>query len=45
MSDALRTPEERFKDLPVVTAAGHRVVAPDYFGFGRSDKPVAVAVK
>ena len=29
------------KMIPVFTAAGHRVVAPDYFGFGRSDKPVA----
>lgn len=27
------------KMLPVFTGAGHRVVAPDYFGFGRSDKP------
>lgn len=26
--------------LPVITTAGHRVVAPDLFGFGRSDKPV-----
>jgi pimeloyl-ACP methyl ester carboxylesterase len=26
--------------LPVFVAAGHRVVAPDLFGFGRSDKPV-----
>ncbi len=26
--------------IPVFTAAGHRVVAPDFFGFGRSDKPV-----
>ncbi len=26
--------------LPVFTTAGHRVVAPDLFGFGRSDKPV-----
>ena len=25
--------------LPVFVAAGHRVVAPDLFGFGRSDKP------
>jgi pimeloyl-ACP methyl ester carboxylesterase len=25
--------------LPVFTGAGHRVVAPDLFGFGRSDKP------
>jgi haloalkane dehalogenase len=25
--------------LPVFTAAGHRIVAPDFFGFGRSDKP------
>ena len=28
------------KMLPVFTAAGCRVVAPDWFGFGRSDKPV-----
>lgn len=27
------------KMLPVFTAAGGRVVAPDLFGFGRSDKP------
>jgi pimeloyl-ACP methyl ester carboxylesterase len=26
--------------LPVFTAAGHRVVAPDFIGFGRSDKIV-----
>jgi len=26
--------------IPVFTGAGHRVVAPDFFGFGRSDKPV-----
>lgn len=26
--------------IPVFTAAGMRVVAPDWFGFGRSDKPV-----
>ena len=26
--------------IPVFTAAGLRVVAPDFFGFGRSDKPV-----
>lgn len=32
------------KMLPVFTAAGHRVVAPDFFGFGRSDKPVDDAV-
>ena len=25
--------------IPVLTAAGHRVVAPDLIGFGRSDKP------
>lgn len=25
--------------IPVFTAAGHRVVAPDLFGFGKSDKP------
>ncbi len=28
------------KMLPVFVAAGQRVVAPDFFGFGRSDKPV-----
>lgn len=28
------------KMIPVFTAAGHRAVAPDLFGFGRSDKPV-----
>ena len=27
--------------IPVFLAAGHRVVAPDFFGFGRSDKPIA----
>jgi haloalkane dehalogenase len=27
------------KMIPILTAAGHRAVAPDYFGFGRSDKP------
>jgi pimeloyl-ACP methyl ester carboxylesterase len=26
--------------IPVFTAAGHRSVAPDFVGFGRSDKPV-----
>jgi haloalkane dehalogenase len=26
--------------IPIFTDAGCRVVAPDYFGFGRSDKPV-----
>jgi len=25
--------------IPVLTAAGHRVIAPDLIGFGRSDKP------
>jgi haloalkane dehalogenase len=30
--------------LPVFVAAGHRVIAPDLFGFGRSDKPVDEAV-
>ena len=29
--------------IPVFLAAGHRVVAPDMPGFGRSDKPVDVA--
>ncbi len=28
------------KMIPVFTGAGHRAVAPDFFGFGRSDKPV-----
>lgn len=28
------------KMIPVFVEAGHRVVAPDFFGFGRSDKPV-----
>ena len=30
------------KMIPVFTAAGHRVVAPDLVGFGRSDKPTAM---
>jgi haloalkane dehalogenase len=28
------------KMIPGLTAAGYRVVAPDLFGFGRSDKPI-----
>lgn len=32
------------KMLPIFTGAGHRVVAPDLFGFGRSDKPVDESV-
>ncbi len=32
------------KMIPVFTAKGHRAVAPDFFGFGRSDKPVDDAV-
>jgi haloalkane dehalogenase len=28
------------KMIPIVVAAGHRVVAPDLVGFGRSDKPI-----
>ena len=28
------------KMIPVFTAAGLRVIAPDFYGFGRSDKPV-----
>lgn len=32
------------KMIPVFTAAGHRVIAPDLLGFGRSDKPVDEAV-
>ena len=30
--------------IPIFTAAGHRVVAPDFLGFGRSDKPTNEAV-
>jgi len=30
--------------IPVFAAAGDRVVAPDFLGFGRSDKPVDEAV-
>jgi len=29
--------------VPVLVAAGHRVIAPDLVGFGRSDKPTEVA--
>ncbi len=32
------------KMIPLFAAAGHRVIAPDYLGFGRSDKPVEDAV-
>jgi haloalkane dehalogenase len=32
------------KMIPLFVAAGHRVVAPDLLGFGRSDKPVDDAV-
>jgi haloalkane dehalogenase len=32
------------KMIPVFTGAGNRAVAPDFFGFGRSDKPVDEAV-
>ncbi|NWH07366.1 MAG: alpha/beta fold hydrolase [Alphaproteobacteria bacterium] len=32
------------KMIPVFTAGGHRAVAPDMFGFGRSDKPVEDSV-
>ncbi len=28
------------KMIPIFVKAGYRVVAPDYYGFGRSDKPV-----
>ena len=28
------------KMIPVFTSAGYRSVAPDFFGFGRSDKPI-----
>jgi len=30
------------KMIPLLTAAGHRVIAPDLVGFGRSDKPASV---
>ncbi len=30
--------------IPVFTAGRHRAVAPDFFGFGRSDKPAAESV-
>jgi haloalkane dehalogenase len=30
------------KVIPVLVAAGHRCIAPDLVGFGRSDKPAAV---
>jgi haloalkane dehalogenase len=29
--------------IPVLVAAGHRVIAPDLVGFGRSDKPADIA--
>lgn len=32
------------KMIPVFVEAGHRVLAPDWFGFGRSDKPTDDAV-
>jgi haloalkane dehalogenase len=31
------------KMIPVLVAAGHRVLAPDLIGFGRSDKPAAIS--
>jgi len=31
------------KMIPVLTAAGHRCIAPDLVGFGRSDKPVEMS--
>src|SRR5436305_1545341 len=30
--------------IPLLVEAGHRVVAPDFFGFGKSDKPVEEGV-
>ncbi len=30
------------KMIPICTAAGHRVIAPDLIGFGRSDKPTKI---
>ncbi|MCL4104507.1 UNVERIFIED_CONTAM: hypothetical protein GTU68_047469 [Idotea baltica] len=32
------------KMIPVFLEAGHRVIAPDLYGFGRSDKPIEDAV-
>jgi pimeloyl-ACP methyl ester carboxylesterase len=32
------------KMIPQFVGAGHRAIAPDFFGFGRSDKPVEDAV-
>ncbi len=32
------------KMIPIFTGAGNRVVVPDFFGFGRSDKPMAEEV-
>jgi len=32
------------KMIPIFIDAGHRVIAPDFFGFGRSDKPVEDSV-
>lgn len=29
--------------IPICAAAGHRVIAPDLIGFGKSDKPVAMS--
>lgn len=29
--------------IPIVAAAGHRVIAPDLIGFGKSDKPTSMA--
>src|ERR1043166_369544 len=28
--------------VPVIAGAGHRAIAPDLIGFGRSDKPAAI---
>jgi haloalkane dehalogenase len=30
------------KMVPIITSAGHRVIAPDFAGFGRSDKPTEI---
>jgi haloalkane dehalogenase len=30
------------KMVPIITNAGYRAIAPDFFGFGRSDKPAAI---
>ncbi len=37
--DVYRTPDELYRKMIPSLAKHNRVIAPDYFGFGRSDKP------